>query len=238
MKKGIFLDIIAASLLCSISLAGANFPSEEPQYKCIKEETGAPITSILTYDNGRSAICGDEEGNIYRVVNGNRCNKLLESTLGSIDSISNGNEIIGDFCFVASGRMYGYKDGKSIEVSGNLQEEIKRVTVDDNSNKICAVTKANNVYCLSGDNSIKWVPAAAKVVEKILKNSSKNASNRMMGENVSSYAGLHGNEFLGKNNGQIYESDPYAPQPLTVSAEYVSDAVGGADKAIYRITIT
>ena len=225
-------------------MAGGNQLLNDENFKCVKNENGEPITAIAAYDNGRSALCGDEDGNIY-CVGANGYHKILSSTLGKIDSIIKGNSVSWDIYFVTEGKVYGCKNGSIIDITGNLQEKAQKLYTDSYSNTIYAITNNSNIYSLSESNGADWTTVAAETAERILKetnNTDRNIndiSGGKLSENISSYTSSNEQKYLGTNNGQIYAKGSYEPQPMTVKADYISDAVGtDTSRGIYRVTIT
>ena len=100
LGKTLFSGIIAAMLSTTV-MAGGDQLAENPNFKLIKKESGAPITAIAVYDNDRSAICADSDGNIYCVSNGSYWK--VTNAKARIDSIIIGDVFTGDFCFTAGG---------------------------------------------------------------------------------------------------------------------------------------
>lgn len=240
-----FFSIISAVLLCNMVMAEDNQLSENSRFMCVKQEQGAPITAIAAYDNGRSAICGDRDGNIY-VVSSNGFHKVVNNTFGNINSIVVGDIFAKEFYFTSNGKVYKHKGGKIIEISENLSREVESLYKDNKSNRIFAVTKNNDVYSLSINNSLYWIAPNLETSEKILKNlayiSNNNDSVRKdlefeLNQNICSYVESYGKKFIGTSTGQIYISNPYEPQKIIAKAEYVSEAPSAPNSSIYRVTI-
>lgn len=156
--------------ICLALAAGSNQLLGDFPLKCVMQGKGASITAIAAYDNGREAICGDSDGNIYR-ANSKSCEKIAKFGLASIDSIVIGDSTVGNFCFLSKGKIYSFNKNSVRDISGNLKENVAKLFKDSN-NQIYAIIKNNNLYYLSDEASSCWKKAPSQTTANILRSCS------------------------------------------------------------------
>lgn len=256
--SALLLAIISVNFLCGSSIAGeAEKKGKGYKFICVKEAKGAPITAIAAYDNDRMAIAGDKSGNLYRLdltSDNSIAVKLNSDSYAPIEFIT-AESPIGDFCFMTGGRVYEYKKDKALDITGNIEGKIKALYFDkDDSRLLYAITENDQAYFLSEEDSKlpRWVPLKDSEAEDIiledinrekkkdsnlLKNIDKVFLREIGAPNIASCGG----NLLGISDGKVYAKNYYAKDneesSFKISCKYTSDAVGYADKAVYRVTI-